>query len=101
MALALHELGTNAVKYGALSTDAGRVRVEWQRAAGSEPTLAVTWREENGPRVAPPVRRGFGTDLIGRALAADLNGDVALDFRPEGLVCSISAPLPRAESASA
>ncbi|HVZ13081.1 MAG TPA: HWE histidine kinase domain-containing protein [Bauldia sp.] len=99
VAMALHELCTNAVKYGALSTDTGRVIVEWRRMDGGEPKLQLTWREEGGPRVSPPERRGFGTHLIGRTLAADLDGRVDLDFRPEGLVCTIEAPASRAENA--
>ncbi len=100
VAMALHELCTNAVKYGALSTDTGRVAVEWRRSTSGEPKLNMTWREESGPPVTPPQRRGFGTDLIERALAADLDGTVVLDFRPEGLVCSIEAPLPAMETAA-
>ena len=100
VAMALHELCVNAVKYGALSTDAGRVLVEWKRQDGAQPRLRITWRETDGPPVMPPTRRGFGTHLIGRTLAADLDGTVDLDFRPEGLVCTIDAPLKRAETAA-
>jgi len=100
IALALHELCTNAVKYGALSDDSGRIAVDWRRSDGASPRLSLTWREENGPPVRAPQRRGFGTHLVERTLAADLDGEVRLDFRPEGLVCSIDAPLPRVEAAA-
>ena len=94
IAMALHELATNAAKYGALSNESGRVRLDWRVAAGeSGPALHLTWAEEGGPPVAPPARKGFGTRLIERGLAADLDGDVCLDFRPAGVVCTIEAPL--------
>ena len=97
IAMALHELCTNAVKYGALSNDAGRVRVAW-RPEGED--LRITWREEGGPEVAPPTCRGFGTFLIERALAQDLEGTVTADFAPDGLVCTIVAPLPQPADAA-
>ncbi len=89
--MALHELCTNAMKYGALSNDAGQVDVEWSLVAG--PRLKLAWRESGGPRVAPPRRRGFGSRLLERSLAADLDGEVQLDFEPSGMVCRIEAPL--------
>jgi len=93
-ALALHELSTNAVKYGALSADAGEVAVSWTvRGGPGGPELAFRWEEHGGPRVAGPARRGFGSRLIEDALARELGGEVALDFRPEGLVCTIQAKL--------
>lgn len=93
VAMALHELYTNAVKYGALSNDTGRITLEWTRSEGSPARLKLIWREEGGPPVAPPRRRGFGSRLVERTLAQDLDGEVRLEFRPEGLVCSIDAPL--------
>ena len=94
IAMALHELATNAAKYGALSNESGRVRLDWRVAAGgSGPALHLTWVEEGGPPVAPPARKGFGSRLIERGLAADLDGDVRLDFRAAGVVCTIEAPL--------
>jgi PAS domain S-box-containing protein len=89
--MALHELCTNAMKYGALSNEAGRVDVEWSRSAG--PRLRLTWRERGGPTVLPPQRRGFGSRLLERSLALDLDGEVQLSFEPSGLVCLIDAPL--------
>ncbi len=95
VALALHELATNAVKYGALSTSEGWVDFSWDLAAGGdEPDeLIATWRECGGPRVTPPTRAGFGTRLIERGLAADLNGEVSIAYPPDGVVCTIRARL--------
>lgn len=84
--MALHELGTNATKYGALSTEEGRVRIEWTTAAGEE-TIELCWREEGGPPVGMPTRRGLGSRLLSP------NGDmydVEVKYLPEGLVCAIS-----------
>jgi two-component sensor histidine kinase len=92
--MALHELCTNAVKYGALSNETGSVALEWRRSDGPGPRLTMTWRERGGPPVSPPARRGFGSRMIEQALAQDLKGDVTMEFRPEGLVCTIDAPLP-------
>jgi PAS domain S-box-containing protein len=91
IAMAIHELATNAMKYGALSNAEGRVLLAWNLAAGR---LKLEWREEGGPLVAAPSRRGFGTRLIQRGLAAELAGRVDLEFRPEGLTCRIDAPVP-------
>jgi PAS domain S-box-containing protein len=93
VAMALHELGTNAVKYGALSNEAGRVLLTWSVRAGDPQVLRLEWREEGGPPVVPPERRGFGSILLERSLAHDLDGKVTTDFRREGLVCVIEAPL--------
>lgn len=91
IAMALHELNTNAVKYGALSVDAGKVDIEWHVEAGD--TLSLHWRESGGPAVKTPEKHGFGTFMIERVLAGDLEGDVSLKFAPEGLECSVRAPL--------
>ncbi|NBC34486.1 MAG: PAS domain S-box protein [Alphaproteobacteria bacterium] len=93
VAMALHELCTNAVKYGALSNEAGTVSLEWDVAAGAEPLLTLLWREVGGPAVTPPAKRGFGLRLIERALAYELDGDVSLCFRPQGVSCEIKAVL--------
>jgi len=90
MALAMHELSTNAVKYGAWSNESGRVAIGW-RIAGEQ--LLVEWREEGGPIVTPPARRGFGSRLIERGLAGELGGTVTLYFDPGGVRCTIEAPL--------
>jgi two-component sensor histidine kinase/GAF domain-containing protein len=95
LSMALHELGTNAVKYGAWSRRGGEVRVVWSvgREAGDPPRLRLAWRERGGPPVSPPARRGFGSRLIERALAAQLGGSARLLFEPGGLVCQIEAQL--------
>lgn len=95
LAMTLQELATNAVKYGALSGPHGSVDVAWvvEGEAGA-PRLHLTWTERGGPPVAPPSRRGFGSRLIERSLAQELDADVAIDFRPSGVVCTIRAPLP-------
>jgi len=90
LALAVHELSTNAVKYGAWSNDHGTVRIDWS-AEGDN--LRIEWREVNGPHVAKPTRRGFGSRLIERGLAGELGGQVSLKFDPEGLRCVIEAPM--------
>jgi two-component sensor histidine kinase len=93
-AMALHELCTNAIKYGALSAETGRVSIAWAITATGERRFEFEWRESGGPQVAPPGRRGFGTRLIERALASDLKGETKLDFRPEGVRFRLDAPLP-------
>jgi PAS domain S-box-containing protein len=94
IAMALQELATNAVKYGALSNDSGRVMIEWTLDfADSAPQLRLRWSESGGPPVKAPDRRGFGSRLIERSLARDLDGDVSLDFALSGLVCTVDAPV--------
>ncbi len=88
--MTFHELATNAVKYGALSTPAGRIDIAW-RTEGDD--LAIDWRETGGPRVAEPTRRGFGSRLIEHGLARELGGEARLAFRPDGVVCHIRAPI--------
>lgn len=93
LAMALHELATNAAKYGALSADGGRVSVGW-RVDGERPgRFRLRWQERGGPPVAPPTRKGFGLRMIERALAAEAHGSVRLDFQRDGLVCEIAADL--------
>ncbi|HUQ34754.1 MAG TPA: chemotaxis protein CheB [Aestuariivirga sp.] len=94
LSMALHELATNAVKYGALSNDRGRVSVRWAIAPlDGSGELHLTWTEEGGPPVAPPKTKGFGSRLIERSLANDLGGDASIEFRPEGVVATIKSPL--------
>ncbi|HEX9964252.1 MAG TPA: HWE histidine kinase domain-containing protein [Allosphingosinicella sp.] len=90
LAMALHELGTNAAKYGALSVEGGRVSIAWSQTGDR---LRLLWRESGGPPVRPPARRGFGSRLIERGLAADLGGAARLRFEPTGLSCEIEASL--------
>jgi PAS domain S-box-containing protein len=90
LSMGLHELATNAVKYGALSTDTGRVKVEWIVRG---PSMCLTWSERGGPLVTPPSRRGFGTRLIERSIARDLAGAATISFDPDGVTCVMEAPL--------
>ncbi|HEV2559830.1 MAG TPA: sensor histidine kinase [Microvirga sp.] len=94
LAMALHELATNAVKYGALSNKNGTIDVTWRVQNGAEPArLVLRWSEAGGPPVVAPRRRGFGSRLIERSLASDLNGEVDIAFAPTGVVCTVSAPV--------
>jgi PAS domain S-box-containing protein len=95
LVMALHELCTNAAKYGALSARKGQVGVDWSVDGD---LLTILWRERGGPPVRPPERRGFGFRMIERALAADLDGSAKLEFDPRGLVCRIEASLADAAS---
>jgi PAS domain S-box-containing protein len=93
-ALVAHELGTNASKYGALSSPGGKVTIRWHvDRSGDEPSFVLQWHESGGPPVVPPNDRGFGSMLIERSIAYELDGNAKLDYRPDGLVCTIIAPL--------
>jgi PAS domain S-box-containing protein len=95
LSMALHELCTNAVKYGALGAPEGQVHVSWSTlVAASGPRLVMWWKEVGGPPVSPPLRKGFGSRLIQDGLARELNGEVRLDYQPEGVICTIDVPLP-------
>jgi PAS domain S-box-containing protein len=85
LSMVLHELGTNAVKYGALKNEQGNVALDWD--VGADHVLQLTWRERGGPPVAPPDREGFGTRLIRRQLAMEFGGTAELSFLPDGLQC--------------
>lgn len=92
LAMALHELATNAVKYGALSNAAGRVRVVWDAAPDGPPgRINLQWRETGGPLVVAPAKRGFGSVIIERALKSEL-GTVRLDFDSRGVSCEMEIP---------
>jgi len=91
IAVALHELATNAAKYGALSEAAGQVRVEWSPSADGR--LVLRWTETGGPPVRPPTRRGFGTHVMEAMIRGHVKGDVRLDWRAEGLACEITLPM--------
>lgn len=91
--IALHELLTNAVKYGALSSDTGHVELTWTISEGAERRLRMTWSEQGGPAVEKPSRRGFGSVLMEQTLAGDLGGEVTTDYRRDGLVCVIDFAL--------
>jgi two-component sensor histidine kinase len=91
--LALHELATNAGKYGALSTDTGRVDICW----GSDgDTFTMSWVEREGPRVSAPKRRGFGTIVMEAMAESSLEGKVDLDYAPSGLTWRLTCPAPNA-----
>lgn len=93
LGLAVHELLTNAIKYGALSNDEGEVRVNWQDDASAEqPVFEVTWRENGGPPVTSPSRSGFGSILIERNVRAALAATVEIDYAPGGLIWKVIAP---------
>lgn len=90
LSLTIHELATNAAKYGALSTGSGRVDVSWN-SAGAQGT-DLLWKESGGPPVGPPGRRGFGSTLIERAFSIETGGISVLAFNPAGVECSITIP---------
>ena len=94
LALALHELVTNSAKYGALSTQAGHLSIEWGSETG---LLRLAWEETGGPPVQEPTSRGFGTRSVIASIESQLGGQAEFDWRPEGLLCRLSVPLsPRA-----
>jgi PAS domain S-box-containing protein len=93
IAMAIHELATNAAKYGALSVPSGCVLITWTITPDDMPRLVLRWQERDGPPVTAPTRRGFGTRLIERSLAQDIGGDVRLIYAPTGLVCEMDIPL--------
>lgn len=89
LAMAVHELATNATKYGALSNDVGRVSIRWAQnpASSDQPLASFVWKERNGPQVVEPNRKGFGSRVISRVFAADFKGEMVIQFAPAGLVC--------------
>lgn len=91
LGLAIHELATNAAKYGALSVGEGRVHVDW--ALISHDLATIRWREEGGPPVTEPVKRGFGRDLIEKIVAHELKSQVNLEFKPGGVECELKVPV--------
>ncbi len=98
LALVLHELGTNAQKYGAWSVNGGHVRLTWE-TSDSGNALKLRWQETGGPKVSPPLRRGFGSFIIEESLTG-VEGRTAIRFEPEGLVCDIELPLGKEEPVS-
>ena len=94
ISMALHELATNAVKYGALSNETGRVSITWRMLHEPEGRrLRLEWAEKDGPAVVPPRRKGFGSRLIERGLAQELGGEVKIEYQPQGVWCEINARL--------
>jgi len=94
LSMALHELCTNAVKYGALGSCEGEVHISWStlKSASGE-RLVMRWEERGGPIVTTPARKGFGSRLIQEGLARELNGEVRLIYEPFGVVCTVDVPL--------
>jgi two-component sensor histidine kinase len=86
----LHELATNALKYGALSVPTGRLAVSWDRDSAN--LVHVRWNEAGGPKVTPPARKGFGTRLIERSAAHELRGEARLEYLAEGLRAKLIFP---------
>jgi two-component sensor histidine kinase len=93
LALALHELVTNSAKYGALSSQSGRLSVNWEDTTG---LLRLSWEEKGGPPVQEPASRGFGTRSVIASIESQLGGKADFDWRPEGLLCVLSVPLAKA-----
>jgi two-component sensor histidine kinase len=94
LGMALHELATNATKYGSLSAPLGAVLIAWRLEPDADGALRfhLTWRESGGPSVATPAQGGFGSRVVIDMAAATLNGRVALDYLPDGVVWQVDAP---------
>ena len=92
MALVIHELATNATKYGALSLSGGRVDVSWKIAGDSPLYLELIWTEQGGPKITGPMKPGFGTELIERGLRFELQGEAKLESVDGALRCRMTIP---------
>ena len=101
MGMVLHELATNAAKYGALSVPTGQVSVSWERRQNGNAAaeLIFEWREFGGPRTAAWIKSGYGIRLIRELVPYELGGTVDLVFAPEGTSCRIEFPLRKSETA--
>lgn len=98
LSMVLHELATNAAKYGSLSRPHGKVSISWSvRREDEADRLALRWEESGGPEVTPPTRKGFGSRLLERQFAMELAGSVQFDYRSNGLVCTMDVQLPSAD----
>lgn len=93
LAMAFHELTTNAVKHGALSVPEGRVKVDWSITEKDDPFLTLAWTESDGPRVEPPARKGVGSRVLEEIVAHSFDGKASVTFRPEGLRWEFEAPI--------
>jgi two-component sensor histidine kinase len=94
MGMVMHELATNAAKYGGLSTPGGHVDVTWSLdGEGDGARLSLQWRESGGPPVTKPNRRGFGSRLIEHSIGNDLSGEIELSHLPSGFQCRLAFPL--------
>ena len=97
LGIVFHELATNAVKYGAFSNETGLILIDWKIEPKPEGIrLILHWKEKGGPSVTPPSRKGFGSQVIERGLAHELEGTVHLDYRADGVICTIDIPAPHA-----
>jgi two-component sensor histidine kinase len=101
LSLAVHELATNAAKYGALSREGGQIEIRWTVEGNQEPALLLRWRETGGPAVASPTRKGFGSHLIERGLAMELDAEIGLDYAPSGLIFTLRVALAALEERAA
>lgn len=101
LSLALHELATNAAKYGALSAPGGQVSISWQFEPLADNRLRIVWEERGGPEVAPPRRRGFGSTLIERLLSAELKGETKFVYEKSGVICVIEAEMSKDDGGTA
>jgi len=94
LSLIVHEIATNAAKYGALSNDTGTIRLDWEiLTETAQPKLSLIWAEAGGPHVTAPVKRGFGSRLIERSARDQLGGEATVDFLPGGVVYTITGSL--------
>ena len=101
LSLALHELATNAAKYGALSAPGGQVSISWQFEPLADNRLRIVWEERGGPEVARPRRRGFGSTLIERLLSAELKGETKFVYEKSGVICVIEAVMSKDDDGAA
>jgi two-component sensor histidine kinase len=99
ISMILHELATNAAKYGALSNDRGKVSIHWRAIDDGVKRVRLIWEESGGPPVAAPERKGFGTTLIQRGLTGQLGGSAEIEYPPSGLRCTLECPMGAAPSA--
>jgi two-component sensor histidine kinase len=94
LSMIVHEMATNAAKYGALSNDSGTIALDWEVInEGGQPKLRLIWREAGGPQVTAPVQRGFGSRLIERSARDQLGGEATVDFLPRGVVYTVICAL--------
>jgi two-component sensor histidine kinase len=93
LSMVIHELCTNATKYGALSVSGGRVSIEWTISEDNPKRFILHWKESGGPPVREPLRKSFGSRLIEQALPGQLKGEARLRFDPSGLICEVNIPL--------
>jgi two-component sensor histidine kinase len=93
LSMIIHEIATNAAKYGALSNDTGIIAIDWEVIHEFKPKLRLIWTETGGPPVVVPVHRGFGSRLIERSARDQLGGEATVDFLPRGVVCTVTCSL--------